>query len=63
VAERLWRTQQAFRVALAGGVFQNSPLVRQVFSNSLRSVHPEAEIDAKVIEPAEGALWLARKNQ
>ena len=63
VAERLWRTQQAFRVALAGGVFQNSPLVRQVFSNSLRAVHPEAEIDAKVIEPAEGALWLARKNQ
>ncbi|HKW25125.1 MAG TPA: BadF/BadG/BcrA/BcrD ATPase family protein [Terriglobales bacterium] len=60
VAERLWRTKQGFRVAPAGGVFQNSPLVRQVFSNSLRSVHPEAEIDAKVVEPAQGALWLAR---
>ena len=63
VAERLWRAQQAFRVALAGGVFQNSPLVRQVFSNSLRSLHPQAEIDAKVVEPAQGALWLARKKQ
>jgi glucosamine kinase len=63
VAERLWRTQQVFRVALGGGVFQNSPLVRQVFSNSLRSVHPEAEIDAKLIESAEGALWLARRKQ
>ena len=62
-AERLWRAQQAFRVALAGGVFQNSPLVRQVFSNSLRSLHPQAEIDAKVVEPAQGALWLARKKQ
>jgi N-acetylglucosamine kinase-like BadF-type ATPase len=63
VADRLWRGQQAFRVALTGGVFQNSPLVRQVFSNSLRSLHPQAEIDAKVVEPAQGALWLARKNQ
>ena len=62
VAERLWRAQQPFRVALAGGVFQNSPLVRQVFSNSLRSLHPQAEIDAKVAEPAQGALWLARKK-
>ena len=63
VAERLWRAQQAFRVALAGGVFQNSPLVRQVFSNSLRSLHPRAEVEAKVVEPAQGALWLARENR
>jgi N-acetylglucosamine kinase-like BadF-type ATPase len=62
VAERLWRGQQAFGVALAGGVFQNSMLVRQVFSNSLRSLHPQAEIDGKVVEPAQGALWLARKQ-
>jgi glucosamine kinase len=63
VAERLWRVQQGFRVALAGGVFQNSTLVRQVFGNSLRSLHPQAEIDSKAVEPAQGALWLARKNQ
>ncbi|HJS99837.1 MAG TPA: BadF/BadG/BcrA/BcrD ATPase family protein [Terriglobales bacterium] len=63
VAERLWRAQQVFRVALAGGVFQNSPLVRQVFNNSVRSLHPEAEIYAKIVEPAQGALWLARKKQ
>jgi N-acetylglucosamine kinase-like BadF-type ATPase len=63
VAERLWRAQQPFRVALAGGVFQNSPLVRQVFSNSLRSLHPQAEVDARVVEPAQGALWMARENR
>ena len=62
VADHLWRGQQAFHVALTGGVFQNSPLVRQVFSNSLRSLHPQAEIEARVVEPAQGALWLARKQ-
>lgn len=60
VAERLWRGQLAFRVAITGGVFQNSPLVRQVFGNSLRSLHPQAQIEPKIVEPAQGALWLAR---
>src|SRR5512146_1131767 len=63
VADRLWHGRQRFTVAIAGGVFQNAALVRQIFSNSLRSLHPQAEIDAKVVEPAQGALWLARKDQ
>ena len=63
VADRLWQGRQAFRVATGGGVFQNSAVVRQVFSNSLRSLHPQAQIESKVVEPAQGALWLARKNQ
>jgi glucosamine kinase len=62
VIDRLWRGRQAFLVAFTGGVFQNSPLVRQVCSNSLRSLHPQAEIESKVVEPAQGALWLARKR-
>ena len=62
VADRLWPGRQAFPVAFAGGVFQNSLLVRQVFSNSLRSLHPQAEIESKMVEPAQGALWLARKQ-
>lgn len=61
VAERLWRGQQSFRVAMSGGVFQNSPLVRQVFGNSLRSLHPQAQVETSVLEPAQGALWMARK--
>ncbi len=63
VADRMWPGRQKFRVAIAGGVFQNSPLVRQIFSNSLRSLHPQAEVEPKVVEPAQGALWLARKKQ
>jgi hypothetical protein len=59
----LWRGRQGFRVGIAGGVFQTSPLVRQIFTNSLRSLHPQAEVEPKVVEPAQGALWLARKNQ
>ncbi|HLK33746.1 MAG TPA: BadF/BadG/BcrA/BcrD ATPase family protein [Terriglobales bacterium] len=63
VAERLWRGRQPFRVAMAGGVFLHSPLVRQVFSNSLRSLHPQAEVESSPAEPVQGALWLARKNK
>lgn len=63
VADRLWPGQQAFGAAMAGGVFENASLVRQVFSNSLRSLHPQAEVEPKMVEPAQGALWLARRNQ
>ena len=63
VADRLWHGSQPFRVAMAGGVFHNAPLVRQVFSNSLRSLHPQAEVVPSVAEPAQGALWMARTNK
>ena len=62
VSGRLWRGHQAFQVAMVGGVFQNSPLLRQVFTNSLRSQYPQATIVQATAEPAEGALSLARKG-
>jgi N-acetylglucosamine kinase-like BadF-type ATPase len=49
-------------VAMSGGVFGNSPLVRQIFHNRLRSEYPEAVVNPDVIEPVRGALELARKN-
>jgi N-acetylglucosamine kinase-like BadF-type ATPase len=48
-------------VAMSGGVFSNSPLVRQVFNNHLHSEYPNATINPNVIEPVRGALELARK--
>jgi N-acetylglucosamine kinase-like BadF-type ATPase len=48
-------------VAMSGGVFANSPLVRQFFYNSLRSEYSEAVVRDTVIEPVQGALALARK--
>jgi glucosamine kinase len=48
-------------VAMAGGVFRNSALVRQVFYNSLKAEYPMADVSPTVVEPVCGALDLARR--
>jgi N-acetylglucosamine kinase-like BadF-type ATPase len=48
-------------VAMVGGVFRNSQLVRQVFYNSLRSEYPNAVVSSSVVDPVKGALELARR--
>jgi N-acetylglucosamine kinase-like BadF-type ATPase len=57
---RIFENQANVPVAMSGGVFRNSALVRQVFYNSLRSEYPDAKIGSAVIEPVKGALALAR---
>jgi glucosamine kinase len=52
----------AISVAMSGGVFSNSALVRQVFYTTLRSQHPFAAVNPGVIDPVRGALELARKT-
>ncbi len=61
VTRRLWPGGQEARVAVVGGVFRNSELVRRVFSNSLRAERPQAEI-LEDVEPVVGALALARRG-
>ena len=61
VVRRLWPEQQGLAVAATGGVFQHSQLVRQVFANSLRSEYPGATVQPGIVDPAQGALFLARK--
>ena len=61
VVRRLWPGASGAQVALAGGVFHNSELVRRVFTNSLRAERPQAEI-IEGAEPVEGALALARRG-
>jgi N-acetylglucosamine kinase-like BadF-type ATPase len=61
VTRRLWPGAPSARVALAGGVFHNSELVRRVFANSLRAERPLAEI-IEDVDPALGALALARRG-
>lgn len=61
VMRRLWPGGRILRVAMAGGVFQSSPLVRQAFANSVRAERPQAEVVQEVVEPVLGALALARK--
>ena len=48
-------------VAMTGGVFRHAPLVRQVFYNELAAMKPSGELNLEVVEPVEGALWMARR--
>lgn len=63
VIGRLFSHERRVRVAMSGGVFRNSALVRQVFYNSLRSEYPDAVVGSTVIEPVKGALDLARRGE
>jgi glucosamine kinase len=59
---RLFPNSGAVPVAMSGGVFASSALVRQVFYNTLSSAHPNATLNPSVIEPVRGALELARRG-
>jgi glucosamine kinase len=48
-------------VAMVGGVFRQSALVRQVFYNHLAAEFPNVTVNPTVVEPVLGALELARK--
>lgn len=50
-------------VAMAGGVFRNSALVRQVFYNTLRPTFPEIVLKQEIVDPVDGALELARRGR
>jgi len=62
VISRLFEESPSVQVAMAGGVFRNAALVRNVFYNSLRSEYPQAVVGATVVEPVKGALELARRG-
>lgn len=62
VVGRLFEESPTVPVAMSGGVFRNSALVRNVFYNSLRSEYPQATVGATVVEPVKGALELARER-
>jgi glucosamine kinase len=62
VIRRLFGDAVAVPVALSGGVFCNSALVRQIVDGNIRSAYPQASLNTAVIDPVRGALALARKN-
>jgi len=61
VISRLFAQGDIAPVAMSGGVFRNSALVRQVFYNRLRMECPQALINVNLIDPVQGALELARR--
>lgn len=48
-------------VAMIGGVFRHSALVRGAFYNELQILAPCAQVIPQVVDPVEGALRMARK--
>jgi glucosamine kinase len=49
-------------VAMIGGVFRHSALVREAFYNELQVLAPRAQVMPQVVDPAQGALRMARKS-
>jgi glucosamine kinase len=62
VIARLFAYAGAVPVAVSGGVFCNCALVREVFDNDLRAECPQVWSNATSVDPATGALKLARKG-
>lgn len=61
VVRRLFSGEANVPVAMSGGVFRQSEVVRQVFYNKLAGEFPQARVNPTVVEPVKGALALARK--
>lgn len=49
-------------VAMTGGVFRHSELVRQIFYNELHRIDVRAQISGQPVNPVEGALSMARRT-
>lgn len=62
VIHRLFSDAKTIPLAMSGGVFGNSALVRQLFYNGVRSEYPQVTVNANIVDPVEGALALARKG-
>jgi len=63
VISRLFQGEAKPPVAMSGGVFQNSALVRDHFYNRLWSAYPGVSVGEAIVDPVRGALELARKDQ
>ena len=62
VIRRLFANAGAVPVAVAGGVFGNCELVREIFYERLRAAFPQIVANSTLVDPAMGALALARKG-
>jgi glucosamine kinase len=62
VIGRLFANAGTVPVAVSGGVFCNCAPVRKVFYDRLRAEYPQVLPNTAIINPAQGALDLARKE-
>lgn len=62
VINRLWPDGGVVPVALAGGVLQGSPLVRQAFKETMKTEQPQAAVSFAFVRPVLGALEIAAQR-
>ncbi len=62
VIDRIFGKDESVPVAVSGGVFYNCALVREIFDQRIRDAYPQTSLKNQLIDPASGALALARKN-
>jgi glucosamine kinase len=62
VIGRLFRNAETVQVGVSGGVFRNCEVICQVFYDRLRAEYPQVLPNATLVNPAMGALDLARKR-
>jgi glucosamine kinase len=62
VVHQIFQEDKAIPVAMSGGVFANSILVREIFHNRLHSGYSGTAWNPTVVEPVRGALALARRG-
>jgi glucosamine kinase len=56
------RVVTAVPLAMIGGVFRHSSLVRQAFCEEIRNIEMNAAVNPQVIDPVVGALAMARRG-
>jgi N-acetylglucosamine kinase-like BadF-type ATPase len=59
VIVRLWPTEQAIRVAIAGGVLQGSRVLQKSFQSAVQAKHSKAVVSLAKVRPVLGALAIA----
>lgn len=60
VIRRIFVDSEPVPLGMAGGVFRNSSLVKDVFYNRVRADFAHVTVNPNVVEPVDGALALAR---
>jgi glucosamine kinase len=63
VIRRLFSDDGSIPVAIAGGVFRHSTLVRESFSQRMHDIFSSIELRPGIVEPVYGALELARRER
>jgi N-acetylglucosamine kinase-like BadF-type ATPase len=62
VIARLFIAEESVPLAVSGGVFRESSLVREAFYNEVRARSPRVSMKPDVVEAVDGALGLARQS-